>query len=75
MNKKLQHNWTKETMYQCADVHLGQLADRWFNWVQCKGRDDEITRIFDSYRKIKMDVESKNEKIGNPIDCYDPEDL
>jgi hypothetical protein len=57
----LAHNWTKETLGECAKTHLDQLID-YLALVDDKKRLIELERIINHYWKIRLDIDSKEKQ-------------
>jgi hypothetical protein len=56
MRRKVPLNWTKETLAECARVHMDQICDRHYNYSG-EYREKEITRIIEHYFKIECAID------------------
>lgn len=54
--RKIPHNWTKETLGECAITHMEQLTNTYFNYVDGPQKDLVIRRIIDSYHRLEVSV-------------------
>lgn len=53
------HNWTKETMGECAKIHMDQLLNCYFNYADSKEKQKKIKEILLSYFEIEKSLKSK----------------
>jgi len=51
------HNWTKETMGECAKVHMEQLLDCHFNMVNGKNKQKKLDSLMKSYLNISKSLD------------------
>lgn len=61
------HNWTKETMGECAKIHMEQLLSCFFNMRNKEDRQKKMISILLSYFNIEISLKqteggSKDEK-------------
>ena len=54
--RKIPHNWTKDTLGKCAITHMEQLSNVYFNYASPHQRHREIGRIIESYYRIEVSV-------------------
>ena len=50
------HNWTLETMNECAEVHMEQICWVYCNYANAQEKKERIYQLIDHYFKIKCDV-------------------
>ena len=54
--RRIPHNWTKETLGECATTHMEQLMNAYFNHVPGCQRDRSIKNIIESYHRMEVSV-------------------
>ena len=54
--RKVPHNWTKDTLGKCAIVHMEQLCNAYFNYTSGPQRDLAMGQIIESYNRIEVSV-------------------
>lgn len=51
--RRIKHNWTKERLGECAQIHMEQLINAHFNIVDTEYRLKKLSGIIESYFKIE----------------------
>lgn len=54
-DRKVPHNWTKDTLGKCAITHMEQLCNAYFNYAGPQ-RDLAMGQIIESYNRIEVSV-------------------